>query len=37
MMYLEEQPEEKERIRKAARHTAGQFTWEEVIGNLISS
>jgi len=33
--YLEEYPEEKERIRKTARRTARQFTWEEVIGNLI--
>jgi len=35
MMYLEECPEEKEKIRRAARQTARQFTWEEVIGNLI--
>jgi len=35
VMYLEEYPEEKKRIRKAARHTAKQFTWEEVIKNLI--
>jgi len=35
IMYLEEYPEEKERIRKTARRTARQFTWEEVIGNLI--
>jgi glycosyltransferase involved in cell wall biosynthesis len=35
MMYLEEYPEEKERIRRAARKTAKQFTWEEVIEILI--
>jgi glycosyltransferase involved in cell wall biosynthesis len=35
VMYLEGYPEEKERIRKAARRTARQFTWEEVIENLI--
>jgi len=33
--YLEAHPLEKERIRKAARQTAGLFTWEAVIGNLI--
>ncbi len=35
MMYLEEYPEEKERMRQAAGQTAMQFTWEEVIKNLI--
>ena len=35
VMYLEEHPEEKGRIRKAARHTARRFTWEEVMRNLI--
>ena len=35
MMYLEEHPEEEERIRRAARRTARQFTWEEVVENLI--
>jgi len=35
IIYLEEFPEEKERIRRAARKTARQFTWEAVIGNLI--
>ena len=35
LMYLKEYPGEKERIRNTARHTARQFTWEEVIGNLI--
>ena len=35
MIYLGEYPEEKQRIRRAARKTARQFTWEEVIENLI--
>ena len=35
MMYLEEYPEEKERIRQAARQTAQQFTWEEVVRSLV--
>ena len=35
VMYLDEHSGEKERIRRTARHTAGQFTWEEVIKNLI--
>jgi len=35
VMYLKERPREEERIRKAARHTARQFTWEEVTKNLI--
>ena len=34
MIYLGEYPEEKQRIRRAARKTARQFTWEEVIENL---
>lgn len=32
--YLEEHPQEKERIRAAAKRTAALFTWEEVIRNL---
>ena len=35
MIYLGEHPEEQERIRRAARKTARQFIWEEVIENLI--
>ena len=35
MMYLDEHPEEKDRIRRAAKQTARQFIWEEVIENLI--
>lgn len=35
IMYLTEHREEEERIRRQARQTAGLFTWEEVIRNLI--
>ena len=35
MMYLEQCPEEKDRIRRAARRTARQFTWEGAVENLI--
>jgi hypothetical protein len=35
MMWLEEYPGEKERIRQAARQTAQQFTWEEVVRSLV--
>jgi glycosyltransferase involved in cell wall biosynthesis len=34
--YLEESPEEEKRIRKAARRTARNFTWEAVVQNLLS-
>lgn len=34
VMYLEEHSWLRERIRKAARETAGLFTWDEVIKNL---
>jgi glycosyltransferase involved in cell wall biosynthesis len=34
MMYLQDHPEEKEGMRRAARRTARLFTWEEVIENL---
>ena len=36
VLYLQEYPEEGERMRRAARHTATQFTWEEAVQNLIS-
>jgi glycosyltransferase involved in cell wall biosynthesis len=35
VIYLDEHPEEEEKIRKAARQTAKLFTWEEVIRNLV--
>jgi len=35
-MYLREFPKEESRIRKAARRTARQFTWEAAVFNLIS-
>jgi len=35
VMYLNEDSAENQRIRKAARYTAGQFTWERVTENLI--
>jgi glycosyltransferase involved in cell wall biosynthesis len=35
VMYLQEHPWEKERIRQAGRQTAAMFTWEEVTKNLI--
>ena len=34
--YLEEHADEKDRIRKAARRTARQYTWEQVVTNLVS-
>jgi glycosyltransferase involved in cell wall biosynthesis len=34
--YLKDFPNEEARIRKAARHTASQFTWESVVRNLIN-
>jgi glycosyltransferase involved in cell wall biosynthesis len=35
VMYLQGRPDEQERMRRAARQTARQFTWEEAIRNLI--
>ncbi len=35
VMYLRENPEESSRIRKAARKSARQFTWEAAAKNLI--
>ncbi len=35
VMYLREHPEESTRIRKAARRSARQFTWEAAARNLI--
>jgi glycosyltransferase involved in cell wall biosynthesis len=35
VVYLEEHPEEKHRIRQSARRTARRFTWEEVTKDLI--
>ncbi len=35
VMYLREHPEESSRIRKAARKSARQFTWEAAAKNLI--
>jgi glycosyltransferase involved in cell wall biosynthesis len=35
VMYLNEDLAENQRIRKAARYTAAQFTWQRVIENLI--
>lgn len=35
VMFLAEHPEDDNRIRKAARFTAGRFTWEQIIDNLI--
>ena len=36
LIYLRRHPEEQERIRKAGCHTAEQFLWDQVIGNLVS-
>ncbi len=35
VVYLSSHPEEEEKIRKAARHTAARFTWEQIIENLV--
>lgn len=35
VVYLEEHPEEKHRIRQSARRTASRFTWEEVTKDLV--
>jgi len=35
VVYLREVPEEGEKMRKAARRTAHQFTWESAVQNLI--
>jgi glycosyltransferase involved in cell wall biosynthesis len=36
LIYLRDFPEEGQRMRKAARATARQFTWEATASNLIS-
>jgi len=36
LMYLRECPDEGARIRSEARRTAGYFTWQAAVGNLIS-
>ncbi|MDO8490797.1 MAG: glycosyltransferase family 4 protein [Dehalococcoidia bacterium] len=35
VIHLEQHPDESKRMRKAARETAGQFTWERVAEHLI--
>jgi glycosyltransferase involved in cell wall biosynthesis len=35
VLYLHSHPDEEDRIRKAARSTAGRFTWEQVAESLI--
>jgi glycosyltransferase involved in cell wall biosynthesis len=35
VMYLFNHPDEEEKIRKAARYTAGRFTWDLIIENLV--
>jgi glycosyltransferase involved in cell wall biosynthesis len=35
VLYLKSHPEETERIRKSARYTAGRFTWDQIIENLV--
>jgi len=35
VMYLRESPEEGKRMRKAARRTARNFTWESAVDNLL--
>jgi glycosyltransferase involved in cell wall biosynthesis len=35
VMYLDNHPEDDEKIRKAARYTAARFTWEQIVENLI--
>ncbi|GAC1378190.1 MAG: hypothetical protein NVSMB33_01790 [Ktedonobacteraceae bacterium] len=35
LLYLRRHPEEQERIRRAGRHTAEQFLWDQVIENLV--
>ncbi len=35
IMYLEEHPDEKKRIRRAAREAARRYVWEEVVKILI--
>jgi len=35
VMHLQEAPEEDKKMRKAARRTAHQFTWESAVQNLI--
>jgi len=36
LTYLQEHQDEREHIRRSARRTATQYTWEEVIDNLVS-
>jgi len=36
LLYLQDHPEEAERMRRAARHSARLFTWEKVVENLVS-
>lgn len=35
LLHLRRHPEEQERIRSAGCHTAEQFLWDQVIGNLV--
>jgi glycosyltransferase involved in cell wall biosynthesis len=35
LMHLRSHPEEQDKIRAAGRRTAAEFTWEEVIDNLV--
>ena len=35
VVHLHNHREEEERIRKAARDTAGRFTWEQIVENLV--
>ncbi len=35
IIYLRERPDDEEKIRRSARHTAREFTWERVIENLV--
>jgi len=35
LLFLMDHPEEDARIRRAARYTAGRFTWEQIADNLI--
>lgn len=35
VMFLRERPEEDERIRRSAKETARQFTWDRVVQNLL--
>jgi glycosyltransferase involved in cell wall biosynthesis len=35
ILYLKSHPEETERIRRSARYTAGRFTWDQIMENLV--